>query len=1067
MFQKGMQAISRPPLVGGCTFMLTDDKGLKLGQDHFFRKKIHRLHTQIRQKCDHVAFFTSKIEPRRTLEPLQGMDYAHKEWIEGSCVADGIVRANVMWLEGDDAVDLLTRYAIEQMGGHAAQYATTTVINLRQRYSHVQAGGWWVSGLDPLNDWQPMDWGQLKPLNPRERWNDPGKVIKYEVPAKQPTRAIFLDGSSIDWPTVQSDATIPRLWTEGAKKAGAALTAGYAAIALPGVYSGYRSKDKLGNPIPPQLIADVEAMTQPGSIHYLSFDQDEKPSTRHNVAIAMTRFGQLLQAQGCEVRIVRWHPNQGKGIDDLIANHGPDAFHQAIESALTFEEWQLWQALDNRLTLTPTLTLKTHDLTVLLAESVPVSGIIALASAKGTGKTNLIKNLIADNPKVLLAGHRISLLRNLCERCGIHYRGDLDKQGGRFIAGDGYTLRVGTCVDSLLAIDPEAFKGCDLVLDEVCQVLRHLLTSSTCNQQGKRPVLLMRFRQLIQSARRVILADADLDDNALHYIQQLRGEVDGPNAKPFLIRNDYQAPGYAVRFIQAPDSSAIMGELLQDLKDGLHIYIATDSKRGSKRIHRLIEDLQRDLPTLLINSDTSGGEVERAFMENPDQHLASITIQAVTASPSAGTGLSIEGDHFDKVYGIFYGASATDADMAQALIRIRAPIPRVVWCAKYGRSFSKAGRETNPKQLRSLLRQKTEANTLLIRASLAEVDCTGLDSYDWESDPHIHYWSQIEAERNRSMWHLRTALKIRLMHEGHQVEPVSLGKDQQAHLLLKEARDDMKIEQALAVAAAPNLTPDEAKLLDQLESPEPEQRLALQKYKIAEFYILPVEAVDADLVLYDNDGRRRGQLLNLERLRSPETAADADVRALERQGQWQQGHTPWDLSNATLKLEIRRRLGLEAFLVPGKKWSRESLADFKEMALKYREQIKAGLNFTVSPELSAVQILNQFLEQLGLVCISKHVRRGDERLRIYELDPVVYQQQLEILERRKARREQAKEAGTTPVSNYSIGSGCTTAKPLFIGTSGEVGAESVSISDCCEVTSAVKQAELIPCSSSA
>lgn len=419
-----------------------------------------------------------------------------QEW-QASQISQDIISANVTWAEEDEAVDLLTRYAIEQMGGHATQYATTAVINLRQRYSHVLDGGWWVSGLDPLNDWQPMDWGQLKPVNPRERWNDPDKVIKYEVPAKQPTRAIFLDGSSIHWPTVQTDATIPRIWTEGAKKAGAALTAGYAAIALPGVYSGYRSKDKLGNPIPPQLIADVEAMTQPGSIHYLSFDQDEKPSTRRNVAIAMMRFGQLFQAQGCEVRIIRWHPNQGKGIDDLIANHGPDAFHQAVENALTFEEWQLWQALDNRLTLTPTLTLKTHDLTVLSPESVPETGVIAAGSAKGTGKTNLINSLIADSPKVLLTGHRVSLLRNLCERCVIYYRGDIDKQGGRFIAGDGYTLRVGTCVDSLLAIDPEAFKGCDLVLDEVCQVLRHLLTSSTCNQQGKRPVLLMRLRPMI------------------------------------------------------------------------------------------------------------------------------------------------------------------------------------------------------------------------------------------------------------------------------------------------------------------------------------------------------------------------------------------------------------------------------------------------------------------------------------------------------------------------------------------------------------------------------------------
>ena len=245
-----------------------------------------------------------------------------------------------------------------------------------------------------------------------------------------------------------------------------------------------------------------------------------------------------------------------------------------------------------------------------------------------------------------------------------------------------------------------------------------------------------------------------------------------------------------------------------------------------------------------------------------------------------------------------------------------------------------------------------------------------------KADPHIHYWSQIEAQRNQSMWHLRTALKVRLMHEGHQVEPVTLGKDQQAHTLLKEARNDMKIEQALSVEAARNITQSEAKLYDQMESLEPQQRLSLQKYKIAEFHCVPINEVDADMVFADNSGRRRGQLLNLERMRSPETATDADVRALERQGQWQQGHTPWDLSNATLKREVRKRLGLADYLEPGKQWDSDSLVEFKATALKLAPQVKAALNFTVKPEVSAVQILNQLLEQMGLVCIQFQPRRN-------------------------------------------------------------------------------------------
>ena len=331
-----------------------------------------------------------------------------------------------------------------------------------------------------------MDWGQFKPVTPRTSWRDPDKVIKYEAPAKQSTRALFLTVSWADglriaeryqrgdayqqrlkaaihkaypdatglshaqtlalsldrlssppstdfdidtpvdihidkgfWSWWLSDPTLPVLITEGAKKAGAALSAGHPAIALPGVYNGYRSKDRLGNPITPSLIPDIEAITEPKRPILLAFDQDDKPQTRHHVSIAIARFGQLLIQTDCQVNIVRWSPEDGKGIDDLIANHSADAFHEAIKTALTFEEWQLWQALDNRLTIGSSLGLKAQTLKVVTPETFPEHGIIAIAAAKGTGKTNLINALVANQSKVLLAGHRISLMRNLCDRCGI------------------------------------------------------------------------------------------------------------------------------------------------------------------------------------------------------------------------------------------------------------------------------------------------------------------------------------------------------------------------------------------------------------------------------------------------------------------------------------------------------------------------------------------------------------------------------------------------------------------------------------------------------------------------
>ena len=111
------------------------------------------------------------------------------------------------------------------------------------------------------------------------------------------------------------------------------------------------------------------------------------------------------------------------------------------------------------------------------------------------------KNDAQREPRVIALGHRIALMRNLCDRMGLDYRSDLDEFRGQAINGSGITHRVGLCVDSLGRINPEEFAGGVVVIDEFMQVLRHLLLSNTCNQNGKRPALLARLGQVIHHRR--------------------------------------------------------------------------------------------------------------------------------------------------------------------------------------------------------------------------------------------------------------------------------------------------------------------------------------------------------------------------------------------------------------------------------------------------------------------------------------------------------------------------------------------------------------------------------------
>ncbi len=58
-------------------------------------------------------------------------------------------------------------------------------------YQYATEGGIWISGLDPLNNWQPMEWGRFKPTQGRIDKN--GKIVKYESPPKTPNRVTYFD----------------------------------------------------------------------------------------------------------------------------------------------------------------------------------------------------------------------------------------------------------------------------------------------------------------------------------------------------------------------------------------------------------------------------------------------------------------------------------------------------------------------------------------------------------------------------------------------------------------------------------------------------------------------------------------------------------------------------------------------------------------------------------------------------------------------------------------------------------------------------------------------------------
>ena len=984
-----------------------------------------------------------------------------QEWC-ASGVSPALIAANVRSLEDTEGYDYLCYGDLERTNtGRLAA-------GLLRRYAHTEAGGWWCNGLDPFSDWTPMLWGCFKPNTPRIDLQR-NKIIKYEHPPQVATRAFFLAVPDADrtpiqrqspsaicaseitpliatpgpatprptaplpklsadrphpstnfWSWVLANPEIPIILVEGAKKAGCLLSLGYAAIALPGIFNGRRvTRDAAGQVWSESLIPDLALFATPGRPIYFCFDHETKPNTIKNVNIAIQRTGKLLEAQGCLVQVITL-PGPEKGVDDFVVSQGATAFEQQFAAARSLSAWQWHQNKQAELTWKPWHVCNTPDFTTEIAKllpssptgcspqdfpdtapALPTSGILVLSSAKGTGKTKAIAQLIGEETKVIAVGHRIALMRNLCDRLHLDYKDDLDKAHGQFLTRDGYTLRIGLCADSLLAIDPNQCLGGILVIDEFMQVLRHLITSSTCNQDGKRPGLLARLQQLVRAARWIILADADASDLGIQYIRQLKG-MDTPT---HLIRNDYRPTGFSVQVLATPSDDSIIQAILNDLQDNKKLFIATDSIGSATALAKLIQQLPNVRPGIVINSETSGRHAERQLITHPNQEVPRYSW--VLATPSMATGVSIEIEHFDKVYGLFYGVT-TDADITQALNRVRAPIPRVVWCAQQGKNFSSLHRSEYPLQIAQALKLQLSREASVLRASLGCPDTLLPEIFElaWDSNPHLHLFTHLIATTNRAMWTLRQSVQERLRYEGNTVDILNLPIDPAWQATIKQVRSEAKAEHYQAVAAAPLLTPEQVAALTQQETLQPEDKLSLEKSLVAEFLALE-DVTAADVEFY---GQFHSGLLQLEALvLGSDLSTQRDVQAIARQTQWGHGILPFDQPYYELKRFVRDRLGLLPFLDPHQKWSNADLEPLGQQARHYRQQVKEILGFSIPMEESHASngwILRLLCNQLGLKVKTHFEGSRGKQIKYFAIDLEHYQAIAAILQRRHQRRVQ-------------------------------------------------------------
>lgn len=644
---------------------------------------------------------------------------------------------------------------------------------------------------------------------------------------------------------------------------------------------------------------------------------------------------------------------------------------------------------------------------VHLIESI--EGCIILRAPMGSGKTEkVIAPLIRDASKGAYVAHRVSLLDDAAARLNrvTDSQGKAARNRDGSYKTDGLVhhykavsaawmrdvSHLACCVNSITA--PRFYNADErswfttvdtLCIDEAGQVISHMASGPVDGRVRVFDAML----DAVRDAKRVLLCDADANDNVVEFCELAR-----PGEKITII----EVTGSAEHIrVDHSDDETVWQVALDWISAGKRVLMANDSVESCKKLAAVIEDRQeageiQPVRMLLVHQGNKGEPEVAAFLRDPDGEAVKYDVLIYSPAISSGVSMTFGGTaHFEHHVGLFSGQTVSPSDAIQMLRRDRTARHYLV-----GLGHASAQRQTDSEALyRGMLQadeqtfgfEEVEGEVRFVRKK------TAFDTA---------YLSSTTSE-NRARNDFANNFLLMLISEGYQVHRANLDDPERT----KESRANREIGSALVFEKRMDL-------ISSVETPDDETfaRLSRQEVRseresaqVDRFHMANQLGVDEptadDVAFYDDRGISR--VVAMELLQSSEEQAKAYDQA-QRKARVVLTQHRYKSSARDFLVKAFATLGLDRFTGEGEFTAaqcRQILAEIRadQASLDLYNALKVGrLIPNLTGKACATTVVKSIIERLG----ASVLKRKTNGRNVFEIDADKWQFIMGYVARRNA-----------------------------------------------------------------